>query len=144
MGPSTGLETVIDAAELLHDLPELAIMLIGGGIRADDIRALVERRQLRNVHMLPHHPYEFTSVCLRELRRMFSASSRRHRIRRAALEGFIGLLAFGRPIVATADPDLDLARLIEEADCGAAGPPGDPELWPRCCDTRTCIRRNGV
>ena len=126
MGPSTGLETVIDAAELLHDLPELAIMLIGGGIRADDIRALVERRQLRNVHMLPHHPYEFMSyvygssdVCLALQAGGTGSDVLPSKVYR--------IMAFGRPIVATADPDSDLARLIEEADCGAVVPPGDPE-----------------
>ena len=39
------------------------------------------------------------------------------------------IMAAGRPVVAAVDPGTEVARVISEAGCGAAVPPGDPDAF---------------
>ncbi|HEX8390996.1 MAG TPA: glycosyltransferase family 4 protein [Longimicrobium sp.] len=48
-GPMNGLETVLDAAQLLADRPDIRFLLVGDGPVKPALRADAERRGLRNV-----------------------------------------------------------------------------------------------
>ena len=126
MGPTMGLETVIDAASRLRDCDDVRVLLVGGGMLAEQLRAEAERRQLGNVVFLPRQPYTvvpeiygMSDVCL-VLQAAGTASdvlpSKVYRI-----------MAFGRPIIAAADADSDLTRLIRASGCGEVVAAGDPE-----------------
>jgi colanic acid biosynthesis glycosyl transferase WcaI len=52
-GLAQGLESVIHAAQLLHDDPDICFLLIGEGPKKLEITALVEKMQLTNVAILP-------------------------------------------------------------------------------------------
>jgi glycosyltransferase involved in cell wall biosynthesis len=54
-GPANGLDTVLDAAELLGDEP-IRLLLVGDGPSKSELRAKAERRELNNVQFLDPVP----------------------------------------------------------------------------------------
>lgn len=56
LGPAQSLETVIDAAELLRDLPNLQIVFIGDGLELPKLKDSVNQKQLNNVLFIPRQP----------------------------------------------------------------------------------------
>jgi glycosyltransferase involved in cell wall biosynthesis len=57
-GIAQDLETVLEAARLLADRPDLALVLVGEGPQKERLAALKEEYGLTNVHMLPGQPLE--------------------------------------------------------------------------------------
>lgn len=55
-GDANGLDQLLDAAELLRDRPDIAIVMIGTGKMRDRLIATAVERNLTNVHMLPPVP----------------------------------------------------------------------------------------
>lgn len=58
IGPAQGLETVLDAAALLGDRPEVQFVLVGSGEDKARLRRLATERGLDNVRFLPSQPME--------------------------------------------------------------------------------------
>ena len=56
MGRAQALTTVLDAADLLRDEPNIQFVLVGAGIEVDGLKAEANRRQLGNVTFLPRRP----------------------------------------------------------------------------------------
>ncbi len=58
VGLAQGLETILDAAALLTDLPRLQFVLVGDGADSARLEGLVRQRGLTNVKFLGRHPAE--------------------------------------------------------------------------------------
>jgi glycosyltransferase involved in cell wall biosynthesis len=56
MGEAQGLETVIEAARLLRDDPQIQFVLVGDGIALPRLQQLVEQHGLANVRFLGRYP----------------------------------------------------------------------------------------
>lgn len=57
LGKAQALATVIEAAAILQDQQELInFIIIGGGLELENIKALSEKKSLKNVYFLPHKP----------------------------------------------------------------------------------------
>ncbi len=56
MGSAQALDTVLDAARLLRDEPDVRFVMVGAGIEVERLRARVDAEQLGNVHFLPRRP----------------------------------------------------------------------------------------
>ena len=123
MGYSQSLETVVAAWRQLNDLPKIRLMLIGDG----QAKPMLEN-ELRNdprVTLLPTQDREnlpdllaAADLGLVPLRRGMAATSLPCKI--------FGILAAGRPAIASLDKDSDAAELIRTADCGRVTQPEDP------------------
>ena len=57
-GMAHGLETLLDAAQLLRDHPDIALLMVGDGAERERLAKLREERGLTNVVMLPQQPKE--------------------------------------------------------------------------------------
>ena len=78
-----------------------------------------------NVTLLPYQPrslvpqiYASSDICLVPLKRGTAQETFPSKI--------YTIMAAGRPVVASADPDSELAWVVQEANCGWAVPPDDP------------------
>lgn len=58
LGIVQALDTVIKAAELLRDVPEIRFVFAGSGVEENRLRALVEQKGLDNVRFLGRFPHE--------------------------------------------------------------------------------------
>jgi colanic acid biosynthesis glycosyl transferase WcaI len=123
MGPAQGLDTILDAAALLAGAPGLLFLLVGEGSQHAKLKATAQERNLANVLVLPHHPYDLvpqiyaaSDLCVVPLAGQAAADAIPSKVYR--------IMACERPVLACADADSDLGELVRRAGCGLIVPPG--------------------
>jgi colanic acid biosynthesis glycosyl transferase WcaI len=124
MGAKQGLELLSETARQLASEPNLTFVFCGDGVGRPGLES--QCAGLPNVHFLPLQPEE----CLSELLSMADIHLLPQRADASDLvmpSKLLGMLASGRPVVATALPgsELDLAL----AGCGFAVAPRDEQDW---------------
>jgi len=124
LGHSQSLDLLVEAARRHRHRPDLAYVVNGGGVRADDLRRAAE--DLPNLTVVGYQPAERVSEVLATaavhvvpLRAGLGASSVPSKTYAA--------LAAGRPVVASVDEGTEVARVVSEAGAGLAVPPDDPD-----------------
>jgi colanic acid biosynthesis glycosyl transferase WcaI len=147
MGRTHGIETVVEAARGLRDTPDVHFVFIGFGAKRAWLEETVVREGLANVTVLPLVPRAelVTSLGACDLALIpfvpgmagISVPSRMYNV-----------MAAGRPILAVADPDSELARVVGEEDIGWVVPPADParlaEAIRAARADRDGVRRKGA
>ena len=114
--------TLVEAAKMLRD-ENVGVIFVGDGAN----RAAIESSAagLANVRFTPFRPVE-------QIPHVMMAGDVHIVTVRRGLEGVVvpsklySILAAGRPVLAVAPAECDAARIIKEADCGAAADPDDP------------------
>jgi colanic acid biosynthesis glycosyl transferase WcaI len=105
-------------------------VLIGGGARRDELKALAKLLEVDQVVFMGYQPRAVLADSL--------SSADVHVVGLArGLSGYVvpsrlyGVLAAGRPVIATAEADSETAKVVEQANAGIVVPPGRPELLAR-------------
>jgi glycosyltransferase involved in cell wall biosynthesis len=126
VGHVQDLDSLVLAADLLRDLEDLVVVIVGTGARREEVKRLVKELGLENVRFLPFQPGERLSESL--------SSASVHVVGLApGLAGYVvpsrlyGILAVGRPVIAAVDEETETARLVAEAGCGLVVPPASPD-----------------
>jgi colanic acid biosynthesis glycosyl transferase WcaI len=125
VGLSQGLETVLDAAELLRDDAEILFAIVGDGASKRQLMTAAESRRLTNVVFLPFQPKE-------ELAESLGAGDCHLVTLKRGLAGFIvpskvyGIMAAARPFIAAVEAGSEPARIIADHRCGLRVDPEDP------------------
>jgi len=137
MGHVHEFKTVIDAAERLNMVDEIAFVFIGDGIARRWLIAEATRRGLKNVQFYPYQPAERLPWSL-SLPDVHFVSLR------PTLEGlivpskFYGIAAAGRPIIHIGDPDGEIARILEREQCGWSFYIGEVDALTTCILRLAC------
>jgi glycosyltransferase involved in cell wall biosynthesis len=127
LGRAHDIDTVLAAAERLRDDPRIVFIFIGGGRQFAQLAAEARARGLE--HTLRFFPYQDRA----RLKYSLAVPDLHWLSLKSELEGLIfpsklyGIAAAGRPMVAIAARDGEIARLIEQHRCGVAIAPGDGE-----------------
>jgi colanic acid biosynthesis glycosyl transferase WcaI len=126
IGPSQGLESVLDSAGALQDEKDIYFVLIGDGLNKKALVSEAEKRSLKNVLFLPFQPRERLSEV------MASANASLVPLRKGIDKGSLPsklftVLASGRPVLACVEEDSEMWKLVDRADAGVRVPPEDPE-----------------
>jgi glycosyltransferase involved in cell wall biosynthesis len=125
IGLSQDLGTLLAAADLLRDEPEVLFAIVGEGATKAGLQAEAARRRLPNVEFLPYLPKE-------DLADSLGAADLHVVGLRRGLAGYIvpskvyGILAAGRPYIAGVESGAEPALIAEEHSCGIRVEPGDP------------------
>jgi glycosyltransferase involved in cell wall biosynthesis len=124
LGRAHEFDTLLGAAEALRAEPAFAFLIIGNGVKMGALKQAIAARTLGNFHFLPFQPRETLEDSL--------AAADVHLVSLLpALEGLIvpsklyGILAAGRPAIFIGDPDGEVARVIDCAQCGRLVSVGD-------------------
>lgn len=124
IGLTQGFETILDAARRLTHLRDLRFVLVGDGTRRAWLEEQLATHPLPNVQVLPYQPrstvphlYATSDLCLVPLKRGTAQDTFPSKI--------YTIMAAGRPVVASADGDSELAWVVQEARCGWHVPPDD-------------------
>jgi colanic acid biosynthesis glycosyl transferase WcaI len=124
LGPVQGLETAIQAAALLRDLPRVQFVLVGTGQREGELRALAHELRLDNVRFIERRQfwempsiYSLADVLLVSLRDLPG-------IRATIPIKTQVSLACGRPILMAASGDA--ADIVQKSGAGITCTPEDP------------------
>lgn len=124
LGRAHELDTLVNAARLLRDDPDIVFLMIGGGVKMRALQAQADEHVLTQMRFLPHQP----RVALGD---MLAAADVHLVTLLPQLEGllvpskFYGILAAGRSVVFVGDSDGELARLIREFAVGLTVTCGD-------------------
>jgi colanic acid biosynthesis glycosyl transferase WcaI len=149
MGAAQALDTVLDAAEQLRDMPAVQFVLIGDGIDVERLKQQAATRQLANVCFIGRQPAErmphffaWADALLVHLKRdpLFEIT---------IPSKTIAYLACGRPILCGVAGDA--ADVVREAQAGLIIPPQDAsalahavrDLIQMPVDQREALGRNG-
>lgn len=124
LGRAHEFDTLLGAACLLRDDPQIVFLMTGSGAKSGSLREAVDSEGLPNFLFQDYQPPELLSDSL--------AAADVHLVSLLPqLEGLIvpskiyGILAAGRATVFIGDTNGDLARLVKEHRCGVAVPAGD-------------------
>ena len=130
IGHAQDLDSLIRAATFLRDLDDLRIVLIGGGARREELKALARLLDVENVVFKGYQAREGLGESL--------SSADVHVVGLAeGLAGYVvpsrlyGILAVGKPVIAAAEESSETASVVRDAGCGVVVPPGRPELLAR-------------
>ncbi len=122
LGAKQGVETALGAARRLLSHPNLEFVICGSGPAEDALKSLAQA--LPNVRFLPLQPAARLNdlLNLADIQLLTQIPGAADSVLPSKL---LGMMASGRPIVATAHPQSELGGAI--AKCGVAVPPGDAE-----------------
>jgi colanic acid biosynthesis glycosyl transferase WcaI len=127
VGHAQNLDALIRASTFLRDLDRLSVTIIGAGARHAELVELAQTLEAEAVSFLPYQPREMLTESL--------SSGDLHFVGLAqGLAGYVvpsrlyGILAAGRPVLVSADPDSETARVVTRVGCGIVVPPGKPNL----------------
>lgn len=124
IGRTHDVGTLLDAASALAGDPSLQFMIFGSGSRRGEVEHEIASRGLRNVTLLP-------PVAREELSASLNAADVAVVAMRAGMSGIsvpsrlYNILAAGRPVIAIADDDSEIAMIVREEGIGWIVPPGD-------------------
>jgi colanic acid biosynthesis glycosyl transferase WcaI len=123
IGAAQALDSLLDAAALLRDLPEVQLVLIGDGMDAERLRALAGERGLKNVRFLGQQPYDDMPHFFALADALFLQLRRDPLFEITIPSKTLAYLAAGRPIICAAEGDV--ADVVREAGAGIVCPPED-------------------
>jgi glycosyltransferase involved in cell wall biosynthesis len=124
IGLSQGLDVLVDAAAYLESYPEILVVFVGDGVKKEHLQEKVTLTGLKNVCFLPYQPKEHLTESFGSAD-VFVISLKR------GLAGYIvpsklyGILAAGRPFVASVENDTEVAAVATRFNCGLLAQPGD-------------------
>ncbi len=127
MGQKQGLEIIVEAARLMQSVPRVHFVLSGDG--AERSALVGQASGLSNVHFLPIQPVEKLNLLL-NLADIHLLPQRADAADLVMPSKLTGMLASGRPVIATAEPHTEVARALEQ--CGVLTPPGDARALADC------------
>ncbi len=125
-GPANGLEVILEAADKLRGVENLAFVLVGDGTLKSDLQAKARTLKLDNVRFLPPVPKQEIPALL------LAADAAVMPLTAAGVFGYavspnklFDYLAAKKPVLCTVPGET--AELIKSHHCGFASPPEDGE-----------------
>jgi len=122
LGVMQGAEIIIEAAALLRNHQNIHFLIVGDGVRRNQIAAQLNKLQLNTIQLLPQQPRELiprflntADVCLAPLANK--------KVKGVSPYKMLEAWAYRRPVVLTDDDEA--ADLIRTCQGGIATPPGD-------------------
>jgi glycosyltransferase involved in cell wall biosynthesis len=124
LGIAQGLDSVIAAAELLRDQPDVRFVLVGSGSRMEWLRSEIEKRRLENVMLAGRFPASAMPGILAQASALLVSLVRSPTMSQTIPTKLQAYLAAARPIIAALDGEG--AAVVREAGAGISCPPEEP------------------
>ena len=123
LGTVQALETVVEAARLLHHLPHIRFVLVGSGSRTEWLEGEIQRLGLSNIQLPGRFPPDAMPGILAQASVLQVSLARSPIMSQTIPSKVQAYLAAGRPIIASLDGEG--ARVVTEARAGLACPAED-------------------
>ncbi len=126
IGLAQNFDEFLEAAAILRDEPGIRFMLIGEGVERPNIQRKMEEQELGNVVVLPYQDYHLVPLIYASSDLSFvplHGATATH----ALPSKVYRIMASGRGILAMAEVDSAIGRLVEEARSGILVQPGSGE-----------------
>ena len=122
---NSNLECVIQALDLLR-LEPFRLVIIGEGVKKQRLEEDVQVRGLDNVVFRPFEPLERYPTVLRSADMNLVTLDSSAAVASVPSKIF-KMMASGRPVLAVAPPQSEIARVVKSANCGICVESGDPK-----------------
>jgi colanic acid biosynthesis glycosyl transferase WcaI len=126
IGPTQGLESVVEAAQLLANESSIRFVFVGDGAAKSGLKQLAESKGLKNTLFIPFQSREMlpqvlatADVSLVTLKTNLGSDSVPSKL--------YSILASGRPVIAAVDLHSDTSMLVRESRCGAVVEAENPD-----------------
>jgi colanic acid biosynthesis glycosyl transferase WcaI len=125
IGVAAGVDSIVEAARLLSDEDRIRIVIAGAGSETGRVRRLAS--EIANQRVIVHSPWppEETAAVLGAAD-AFVLTTYGEQSLASVPSKLIAYFQAGRPVLAVALPQSDVARTMERAGAGWVVPPGDP------------------
>lgn len=111
------LDTMLDAARILADELDILFLIVGDGVEKSRLELKVHNMRLANVRFLPYQPQEDLPY-LRAASDIQVSLYRRGSASHSMASKVYEIMASARPLLASAEANSDVWRLIDETGCG--------------------------
>ena len=124
MGASSGLEFVVESANLLKGYRDILFVFVGEGITKDKLIKFSISRKLENIRFFSYQPIEMLSE-------VFSSADIFIIPLKKGLAGYslpskiYPIMASGRPYIASVEMESEITAITREFDCGLLARPQD-------------------
>jgi len=126
LGPSQGLDLIVDAAKEIQHLEEIVILITGDGMEKDRLMKQTRRADLKNVIFHPFVSKEEYGKLLREVDVGLVCLTAKNKT--PVVPGkILGYMAAGIPVLALLNRESDGHQIIHEARCGYSDIPDNPQ-----------------
>jgi len=128
LGLAHDFDTILDAAELLRENPDVLLAFVGSGPQAPGVEQEARRRGLTNVEFRPW-------MALEQLGLSLTAGDVHVVTLRSELAGLLvpskiyGILAAGRPTIFVGPRTSEVAEILNEGQCGVSIAPGEARAF---------------
>ncbi|HMC56302.1 MAG TPA: glycosyltransferase family 4 protein, partial [Gemmatimonadaceae bacterium] len=129
MGPANDLETLLRAAELLQDRPDIRVVLVGDGKSRRGLETLARERSLANVVFAGSRPKSGMARTLAAADTCVATLQNIAMFRMTYPNKVFDYLAAGRPVVLAIDGVI--REVVERAHAGIFVTPGDADALAR-------------
>ena len=126
IGITSCLEDVVEAAAILKEDQDIRFVIIGEGVKKDELQEDCRKRELHNIQFLPYQPREDFSETLAAADLNLATLNQNSYLTSLPSKIF-NIMASARPILVIAPAGCDLANLVSSSDCGVVIPPGDTQ-----------------
>lgn len=124
MGPSQGLDFVIDVAERVMDLEDLIFLFVGDGMEKEKLQNLAKKKNLKNVVFKPFVSKEEYPYLVKDCD--VGLISLTNKNKTPVVPGkILGYMAAGIPVLAFLNRESDGHFIIKDANCGVSCEHGD-------------------
>jgi colanic acid biosynthesis glycosyl transferase WcaI len=126
MGVKQGLNVILDAAELSRNMRDVVYLLVGDGATRHDLEARAKIQNLTNVKFLP-------VLTRKQFLEMLAASDVGLITQQRSVADIVfpsktaTLMTVGCPLVASVNPNSEVARAVRESGSGVVVSPEDPD-----------------
>ena len=126
IGPSQGLELVLDTASRLSDIPDIHFLFLGEGTEKKRLAARAALLKLRNVQFEPYVPWADYPRLSREMDAGLICLSSKNKT--PVIPGkLLGFMAASLPVCAFLNPESDAHSIIAASGCGYSCRSDDPK-----------------
>jgi colanic acid biosynthesis glycosyl transferase WcaI len=133
IGEAQALETVLDAAELLRDLPDVQFVIVGDGVARQRLEDAVKEREIHTVRFLGPYPGDGMPSLYAHADALLVHLKDDPLFRITIPHKIFAYMASGKPVIAALAGDG--ADIITEAQAGVVCTPQDPAALARAVRT---------
>lgn len=117
LGPSQGLELILEAADSLSSVPDVSFLFVGDGTARPQLEKIVGDKKLKNVLFKPFISSKEYPELVKEMDVGVVTLTSKNTTP-AVPAKIMGYLAGGIPVVATLHKESDAIRIVNDAKCG--------------------------
>ncbi len=125
IGTAQGLDALVSSSIVLKDIPDLYVVIVGDGVEKERLMSIASKAGNSNLIFRPKIPASEMGALLAVSDVLYLGLGKDKKYSITIPSKTYAYLSAAKPILAVADPEGDVAKLIKMNDLGFVAPPED-------------------